>query len=276
MQGDREGEVSMKGTIKDDTSRQSGESLNKLTSRRTPRLGPGEKKLIPVAPGPCAERSSINALLKSTYTFRDLSFFGNKISLLVSTTLLILSINSIVKAVPVFETGIEIESSFYNSYFENINSFANESILYRYPWWFNYGINDAVNIDWTKAQDFKYQAIESVLYNFLGGSYEPGSIGCPFPARVEYLIIVQLESDENKTDDELYDSFDEKYIISDIDSYPVSNTGTIQSNYSNFNQPDTTSDNNMNVTPEPSSIIVFTFMAMGYFRMKNRSGGLID
>ncbi len=252
-------------------SRKSGEDVNKQKSWCKPGLGPGEKNLIPVAPGPRAVNKFTNALPIPINTFMDFSFIENRIEILIFAAFLFFCLNAKVKAVPVFEKNIEIESAFCNNLIEGTNSYTDYSILNRYPWWINRGVSDAVNVEWTAAQDFKYQAVERVLYNFLGGSYEPGSRGCPFTPRHKFLIIVQPDNDEIKVSDVLPGSIGNKHITGDIISYRAFYTEIIQNNYTGFNRPDN-ARYNMNAVPEPSSIIVFTFLAMGYLWMKKRNG----
>ena len=169
-----------------------------------------------------------------------------------------------------FETEIELEiPGIYN--WAVANSFTNDSILYRYPWWISCGLRDAANIEWIPAQEFRYRAIEHVLYNFVGGSYEPGSIGRPYKPDFKYsIIIAQSEDAEDKDCLDVTRQPKEISQSSDIVTgrrFPwdkLQNT-SIRINNQNVEIVDT------NAVPEPSSITLFCFTAFGYLLMKNKA-----
>ena len=264
----------MKGTIKDESSRQSGEYRYELKSRRIPRLGPGENFYIPVAPGPRAVVNYVPRIAPSLINQPKrifLSPIGNFRFFLLSC-LLLFCINVKVEAVPVFETQIELDLPYADNCAWGTSSFAYDSVLYRYPWWINPGLSDAANVEWIPAQEFRYKAIENILYNFLGGSYEPGSVGHPFRPDFKYLVIVEFEG--NDDDEQCDDSLSQppgKQLSSDIISGRLFHSDTLRytSMETNLQEP---ARFNISEVPEPSSVFLFTITAFGYLWLKNKNG----
>lgn len=257
----------MKGTaIK--SSRQMGVNINERKSRLKPRLGPGEKLSKPVAPGPRATENVMNKFLHNLDSCEKKDFLTTTTRFMFLAALLF-CINARTEAVPVFDREIEFELPCIDNCAANANLFMNNSILNRYPWWVSTSVKDASNVEWIPAQEFRYSAIEKVLYNFLGGSYEPGSIGCPFQRNMKYIFIpVEESQDEQNTDIQVnLNKFSYSPGINEGGTFPSSNLtyNSILTNRQDASRFD------IHAVPEPSSILIFSIMTFGYLWMKNRS-----
>ena len=183
---------------------------------------------------------------------------------------LLLCTSARIEAVPVFDRNVEFEFSSIGNSAALANSFMNNSILYRYPWWVSTGVKDASNVEWIAAQDFRYSAIEKVLYNFLGGSYEPGSVGAPFRPDFEYVVVVPVEETEDAGNADISAHFNKAFYSSDINKGVTFPSETFI-NDSIYAYQQEAARFNINAVPEPSSILIFSVMSFGYLWMKNRS-----
>ena len=181
-----------------------------------------------------------------------------------------------------------------------------------------------VNVEWIPAQDFRYKATEDVLYNFLGGSLQPGSIGCPFIPFYKYCSIVEIQTVAGREYLDFWGKFDffgipamqgdilkayigkfyaGQYVVTESGWYVIRiygddpqtpyKDGAIPGDYISFEAikndtskvyPVETSQNlpiwtdqedrirvDINAVPEPSSIVMFGIMALGYMIIKNRN-----
>lgn len=174
-------DVSMRDTIKDEGSRSVGERRYGKKSQNQLRYIPGEESYNPVAPGFCAGKN-FNHNLQSTILRTILSEFAKtkvKSIAFASAALVLLCIHANVEAVPVFDTDIADKWPGIISYGPGRNSFEDNSLANRYPWWIHDDLKEVDNIEWIPSLDFKYKFTENLLYRFVGGSYEPGSIGWP-------------------------------------------------------------------------------------------------
>ena len=185
------------------------------------------------------------------------------------------------------------------------------------------GFNDAGNVEWIPAQEYRYEVLEKVLYTFLGGSYEPGSIGCPFSEFLKYSCFLESQNTPTREYLDFYGQFDffnkpakqgdvlkayiddfyaGEYVVTEPGIYDIRiygddpqtpyKDGAVPGDYISFEAtsvntgityPVETSLNvpvwtnqvdrimvDINAVPEPSSIVLFGFMAFGYLIKKNR------
>ena len=140
-----------------------------ITLRYLPQLRPGENLLIPAAPGLYLKNASSKHIQYDK--FAKTSFPGNFIWILI----LFCFVNR-VDAIPVFNMNtISQRQSIDNSIHEGL--LVNDSYFNYYPWWANRGLNKSRYNESIPAQELKYNFLENTLYNFVGGSYVPGSIG---------------------------------------------------------------------------------------------------
>ena len=174
-------------------------------------------------------------------------------------------INAEIEAVPVFEREVAYELPCIGSCAAAANSFMNESILYRYPWWVSTNVKDASNVEWIPAQEFRYKAIENVLYNFLGGTYEPGSIGCPFQRNLRYIFVPVEESQNEQNTDNMV-NLNKFYYSRDINEGVTFPVETFM-NYS-INTHQDAAKFDIQAVPEPSSILIFSIMTFGYLWLR--------
>jgi hypothetical protein len=210
----------------------------------------------------------MNELLHNFSSFEKEDFPASATRFIVLAALLFCT-NAKIEAVPVFETGIEFELPCFGNSAAVANSFMNDSILYRYPWWVSTSVRDASNVEWIPAQEFRYSAIEKVLYNFLGGTYEPGSIGRPFHRNLRY-IPVPIEEPQDAESTEVSAYFNKTPYPGDMAAGGKS-PGAGFLNRSIYTNQQEAARFNIHAVPEPSSILIFSIMSFGYLWMKNRS-----
>lgn len=248
----------MKDTFSEGNDPQTGDDGFEKTSRFLPRLGLGEKNLIPVAPGPCALE-----------ILGVISHFGKKLCLVFMVSLVLLCLNLTAEAVPDFHTDFAVEWSSCGV-FDSDNVFVmNDFLLYRSPYRNNSGLSDVINVERIPAQDFKYKFLEDVLYKYLGGSYEPCSIGYPFRPERKRYIIIRVKDSVPKEGDGLAENAGNTGNQGDIYAGMVFSSGFLKNSSGCFTEPETIMLD-IRVIPEPSSAVIFAGAALVFILTKKR------